>query len=33
MIFDVVDLQSQEKYRLLNGGITPRPIAWISTRS
>lgn len=33
MIFDVSDLASQEKYRLLNGGITPRPIAWISTRS
>lgn len=33
MIFDVIDLASQEKYRLLSGGITPRPIAWISTRS
>jgi flavin reductase (DIM6/NTAB) family NADH-FMN oxidoreductase RutF len=33
MIFDVSTLQSQEKYRLLNGGVTPRPIAWISTRS
>ncbi|MFT6246986.1 MAG: flavin reductase (DIM6/NTAB) family NADH-FMN oxidoreductase RutF [Cognaticolwellia sp.] len=33
MIFDVAKLESQEKYRLLNGGITPRPIAWISTRS
>lgn len=33
MIFDVLELESQEKYRLLNGGVTPRPIAWISTRS
>jgi flavin reductase (DIM6/NTAB) family NADH-FMN oxidoreductase RutF len=33
MIFDVAKLESQEKYRLLNGGVTPRPIAWISTRS
>lgn len=33
MIFDVAALEAQEKYRLLNGGVTPRPIAWISTRS
>lgn len=33
MIFDVSQLDNQEKYRLLTGGITPRPIAWISTRS
>lgn len=33
MIFDVSELEAQEKYRLLNGGVTPRPIAWISTRS
>ena len=33
MIFNVLELESQEKYRLLNGGVTPRPIAWISTRS
>jgi flavin reductase (DIM6/NTAB) family NADH-FMN oxidoreductase RutF len=33
MIFDVSVLETQEKYRLLNGGVTPRPIAWISTRS
>ncbi len=33
MIFEVSELERQEKYRLLNGGITPRPIAWISTRS
>ncbi|ARD43025.1 flavin reductase family protein [Colwellia sp. PAMC 21821] len=33
MIFDVSILENQEKYRLLNGGVTPRPIAWISTRS
>jgi len=33
MIFDVTELESQEKYRLLTGGIIPRPIAWISTRS
>ena len=33
MIFDIEELESQDKYRLLNGGVTPRPIAWISTRS
>ncbi|NQZ88933.1 MAG: flavin reductase family protein [Colwellia sp.] len=33
MNFNVSDLSVQEKYRLLNGGVTPRPIAWISTRS
>lgn len=33
MIFDVSDLEPQDKYRLLTGGVTPRPIAWISTRS
>ncbi len=33
MFFDVSELESQEKYHLLNGGVTPRPIAWISTRS
>lgn len=33
MIFDVSELNAQEKYRFLNGGVTPRPIAWISTRS
>jgi flavin reductase (DIM6/NTAB) family NADH-FMN oxidoreductase RutF len=33
MIFDVLELEIQEKYRLLNGGVTPRPIAWISSRS
>jgi flavin reductase (DIM6/NTAB) family NADH-FMN oxidoreductase RutF len=33
MNFDVAALGTQEKYHLLNGGITPRPIAWISTRS
>lgn len=33
MIFDASELGGQENYRLLNGGVTPRPIAWISTRS
>jgi flavin reductase (DIM6/NTAB) family NADH-FMN oxidoreductase RutF len=33
MNFNITELGVQEKYRLLNGGITPRPIAWISTRS
>ncbi len=33
MNFDISELAVQEKYRLLNGGVTPRPIAWISTRS
>lgn len=33
MIFDVSQLSPQEIYRLLVGGIAPRPIAWISTLS
>lgn len=33
MVFDVAHLDTQQKYQLLIGGITPRPIAWISTRS
>jgi flavin reductase (DIM6/NTAB) family NADH-FMN oxidoreductase RutF len=33
MIFDIAKLETQAKYRLLNSGVTPRPIAWISTRS
>lgn len=33
MNFDVSDLNAQENYQLLNGGVTPRPIAWISTQS
>lgn len=33
MNFDVSELENQAKYRLLNGGVTPRPIAWISTIS
>ena len=33
MNFDMSELGTQEKYRLLNGGVTPRPIAWVSTRS
>jgi flavin reductase (DIM6/NTAB) family NADH-FMN oxidoreductase RutF len=33
MIFDLSKLETQDKYRLLSGGVTPRPIAWISTRS
>jgi flavin reductase (DIM6/NTAB) family NADH-FMN oxidoreductase RutF len=33
MNFNISDLGVQEKYRLLNGGVTPRPIAWISTLS
>lgn len=33
MIFNAAQLNPQEIYRLLVGGITPRPIAWISTLS
>ena len=33
MLFDVTELNGQQNYKLLTGGITPRPIAWISTRS
>ncbi|MCU4388238.1 flavin reductase family protein [Acinetobacter haemolyticus] len=33
MIFETANLQANEIYRLLNGGVTPRPIAWISTLS
>lgn len=33
MIFDTSSLNATEVYRLLVGGITPRPIAWVSTMS
>jgi flavin reductase (DIM6/NTAB) family NADH-FMN oxidoreductase RutF len=33
MNFDIAEIGTQEKYRLLTSGVTPRPIAWISTRS
>lgn len=33
MIFETSDLDANEIYRLLVGGISPRPIAWISTLS
>lgn len=33
MNFDTTELTPQNNYRLLTGGITPRPIAWISTCS
>lgn len=33
MIFETSDLDANEIYHLLVGGITPRPIAWISTLS
>lgn len=33
MIFDTSKLEAKQNYQLLNGGITPRPIAWMSTRS
>jgi flavin reductase (DIM6/NTAB) family NADH-FMN oxidoreductase RutF len=33
MNFDTSTLAVQDNYRLLNGGVTPRPIAWISTQS
>lgn len=33
MIFTTSELEGHENYQLLNGGVTPRPIAWISTRS
>jgi len=33
MIFTTSELEGRENYQLLSGGITPRPIAWISTRS
>jgi flavin reductase (DIM6/NTAB) family NADH-FMN oxidoreductase RutF len=33
MNFNISDLGVQEKYRLLNGGVIPRPIAWFSTHS
>jgi len=33
MDFNTLTLDVQQKYRLLNGGVTPRSIAWISTRS
>lgn len=33
MLFDTESLKPQENYQLLAGGVTPRPIAWISTLS
>ncbi len=33
MLFNTSQLHPQEIYRLLVGGVTPRPIAWISTLS
>lgn len=33
MKFLTSELDGRENYQLLNGGVTPRPIAWISTRS
>jgi flavin reductase (DIM6/NTAB) family NADH-FMN oxidoreductase RutF len=33
MLFDTDEISTREKYRLLTNGVTPRPIAWISTRS
>jgi len=33
MNFDASVISSLEKYRLLVGGVTPRPIAWISSQS
>lgn len=33
MIFEISNEKRPSNYRLLSGGVTPRPIAWISTRS
>ena len=33
MWFDSSELTGQQNYKLLTGGVTPRPIAWISSRS
>jgi flavin reductase (DIM6/NTAB) family NADH-FMN oxidoreductase RutF len=33
MRFSTSELDGRENYQLLSGGVTPRPIAWISTRS
>ena len=33
MIFSTSELEGRESYQLLNGGVIPRPIAWISTCS
>ncbi len=33
MLFDTASTTNQQVYRLLTGGVTPRPIAWISTLS
>jgi flavin reductase (DIM6/NTAB) family NADH-FMN oxidoreductase RutF len=33
MFFSCSNLEGIDTYQLLSGGITPRPIAWISTRS
>lgn len=33
MLFNTDELSGGQNYRLLTNGVTPRPIAWISTRS
>ncbi|MEP5566846.1 MAG: flavin reductase family protein [Halioglobus sp.] len=33
MILNAAELEARDNYQLLIGGVTPRPIAWISTRS
>ena len=33
MLFESAQLSAQENYQLLVGGVTPRPIAWISSLS
>ncbi len=33
MIFSTSELDGRENYQLLNGGVTPRAIAWVSTCS
>lgn len=33
MLFDVADLPAANVYKLLTATVTPRPIAWVSTRS
>jgi len=33
MQFNINQLNNQDRYRLLNGGVTPRPIAWVSSCS
>src|SRR4051812_38968386 len=33
MLFDMETLEAQNRYKILTATVTPRPIAWVTTRS